>query len=90
MNASNAKDYLPFVQALANGKTIQMSDVDEEGGWTDMQYVKFDEDPERYRIKPELKEFWIAGGKVYSAADIEQIKKCCPSFNALHVREVAE
>lgn len=58
MDISNAKDYLPFVQALAEGKTIQVKDKD--GNWNDMKYnIGFDSDPKCYRIKPEITKWWI-------------------------------
>jgi hypothetical protein len=55
MNKENAKDYLPLVQALAEGKTIQVAfhfgtnDV----RWEDMDEFSFCDPAERYRIKPE-------------------------------------
>ena len=51
MNKDNAKDYLPLVQALAEGKTIQLfSDGD---GWEDIRSPIFDRPAKLYRIKPE-------------------------------------
>ena len=51
MNASNAKDYLPLVQALAEGKTIQkFSDGD---GWEEVRSPSFESPAKLYRIKPE-------------------------------------
>ncbi len=55
MNASNAKDYLPLVQALAEGKVIQVMDF---GDWIDLQYVTFERRASSYRIKPEPREIW--------------------------------
>ena len=58
MDKNNAKDYLPFVQALAEGKTIQCKDKD--GNWNDMNYnIGFNSEPEYYRIKPETTKWWI-------------------------------
>lgn len=58
MNKNNAKNYLPFVQALAEGKTIQIKDSD--GSWKDMKDgINFGLDPEDYRIKPETTKWWI-------------------------------
>lgn len=54
MNASNAKAYLPFVQALAEGKTIQWS-PGSYAEWKDTPELYFGNDPSRYRIKPEPK-----------------------------------
>ena len=54
MNKNNAKDFLPLVQALADGKTIQFY----TGSWVDLSSVdetSFTLPPERYRIKPEPK-----------------------------------
>lgn len=41
MNKDNAKDYLPLVQALADGKVIQGKFLD---GWRDLNVVSFDMD----------------------------------------------
>lgn len=58
MNKDNAKDYLPLVQAVADGKTIQ-SHVD-GGRWMDHNgEVNFTLPPCRYRIKPEPREVWV-------------------------------
>lgn len=54
MNAQNAHEYLPLVQALANGLTIQK---DWFGKWTDSKEIHFDMKPEFYRIKPEPRTF---------------------------------
>jgi len=58
MNKKNAHLYLPLVQALADGKTIQT----EFGGyWYDEDEISFYDDPEDYRIKPEPRTFemWL-------------------------------
>lgn len=51
MNKDNAKDYLPFVQALMNDKNIEMKDV--YGIWARMENMGFTEDPSYYRIEKE-------------------------------------
>lgn len=51
MNATNAKYFLPLVQALADGKTIQATKVD--GSWMDFEDIGFVRKPEHYRIKPD-------------------------------------
>lgn len=57
MNKDNARDYLPLVQALADGKPLQVKTVN---GWDDIQSgVSFCYAPEKYRIKPEPKEVWF-------------------------------
>ena len=46
-----AKDLLPFMQAMAEGRTVQFFGV---AGWTDKTIVRLDADS-RYRVKPEPK-----------------------------------
>lgn len=63
MNKNNAKDFLPLVQALSEGKTIQMRNLDNE--WEDASNPSFSWTPDKYRIKPEPEELWAwydAGG----------------------------
>ena len=54
MNKENAHLYLPLIQALADGKTIEYGiECGQSIVWDDMKDVKFIERPENYRIKPE-------------------------------------
>lgn len=53
MTKENAHEYLPFVQALAEGKEIEMSNLSMQ--WMSITSPSFDLEPERYRIKPEKK-----------------------------------
>lgn len=59
MNKDNAKDYLPLVQALADGKTIQCRPLSGDL-WRDVSQVHFYNEPDHYRIKPERikKKMW--------------------------------
>lgn len=57
MNKDNAKDYLPLVQALSEGKVIQHRIGTEE--WYDREQFDFADKPEQYRIKPEPREIWV-------------------------------
>ena len=50
MNKYNAKDYLPLVQALADGKNIER---DLLGLWVSCEDFLFTESPNCYRVKPE-------------------------------------
>lgn len=50
MNKDTAKDYLPLVQALAEGKTIQSIHNEE---WFDLPNPSFGGAANLYRIKPE-------------------------------------
>ena len=61
MNAQNAAQFLPLVQALADGKTIQQQSLDD--GWHDQHDVHFGNDLSAYRVKPEPREFWICYDK---------------------------
>ena len=54
MNATNAAQFLPLVQALAEGKTIQCDYGSE--GWKDTKCPQFD-GADRFRIKPEPRKF---------------------------------
>lgn len=58
MNKDNAKDFLPLVQALADGKTLQYKC----SGWVDVDHLNtIVHDPDEYRIKPEPRTFemWL-------------------------------
>lgn len=57
MNASNAKDYLPLVKALADGKVIQM--LEGHGYWVDMAEISSEVEACLYRIKPKPREIWV-------------------------------
>lgn len=84
MNASNAKDYLPLVQALAEGKTIEF--LNSNAQWEDCECPSFHQMPVYYRIKPELK--WIRLGLFKQGTivveDLESEKRC--GKNPLFVR----
>lgn len=56
MNREEAKIILPFVTALAEGKTVQYCDDYEKDIWRDLENVNIPailNRPEYYRIKPE-------------------------------------
>jgi hypothetical protein len=57
MNKNNAKEYLPLVKALAEGKTVQISASN--GQWTNPTEVEFTLAPNCYRVKPEPKIVWV-------------------------------
>lgn len=57
MNANNAKEFLPLVQALAEGKVIQINTAD---GWEDITAeLSLCFAPDQYRIKPEPREIFV-------------------------------
>lgn len=57
MNKDTAKDCLPLVQALADGRSIKYRIGAEE--WYDREQFDFSDKPENYRIKPEPREIWV-------------------------------
>jgi hypothetical protein len=57
MNKDNAKDFLPLVAALAEGKEVEHLRGD--GVWRILSEYSFNGKPERYRIKPAPMEFWV-------------------------------
>ena len=57
MNKDNAKNYLPLVQALADGKTIQF--LTSYGIYVDVRNPDFVAPPSDYRIKPEPMVVWL-------------------------------
>lgn len=59
MNKDNARDYLPLVQALAEGKVIQAAGSDGWEYWEDIEDVAFSRPAADYRIKPEPREIWV-------------------------------
>lgn len=60
MNAQTAKDYLPLVMALSEGKTIEYRVMhDGSWAWATMLDIDFTDPADRYRIKPEPRDFWI-------------------------------
>ena len=58
MNKENAHLYLPYVQALADGKTIQQASGEE---WLNIEDPTFHRYPEYYRVEPEPLEanIWV-------------------------------
>lgn len=78
MNASNARDYLPLVQALAEGKVIQVVNIF-SGGWVDITDMDLGAPADQYRIKTEPREIWrnrfpngIECGTFYSQEEARQ------------------
>jgi hypothetical protein len=52
MNKETAHLYLPLVQALADGKTIEFQTTGDDEKWVEMINVSFGPSPHKYRIKP--------------------------------------
>lgn len=94
MNKNTAKDCLPLVQALSEGKVIQYF-PDESEGWVDCEDVNFMIDVTRFRIKPEPREIWVnrypdgAESGAYPAKDCA-VRGGGPSAIQVRYREVIE
>lgn len=95
MNSSNAKDYLPLVQALVEGKIVQYKLGD---GWSTGGEVDFTLPADQYRIKREPREIWsnrVSGGYETPAQykSEEQAKLCDSTYGGavqVRYREVIE
>ena len=59
MTKETAKDYLPLVQALAEGKTIQVRYHGKAESWQDKTDPNWMHSPECYRIKPDPRRWWL-------------------------------
>lgn len=77
MNKENAAQYLPLVQALADGKTIQVNHA--FGEWIDCFEVKLAGEPENYRIKPEPRKSWYRVAEFGDHGKVWVIT-CCEGF----------
>jgi hypothetical protein len=97
MNKQNAKDYLPFVQALAEGKDVQINiNTESSPIWTSPPNLEFGFHPEYYRIKPEPQEFWIiewfdgdrdlCSTQIDAEGSVAGVHKS--QYKIIHVREV--
>ena len=68
MNQQNAREYMPLVQALADGRQLQHKN--EHGEWVDIETIVCVA-PQKLRIKPEPRTFEIVrsklSGSIYSA-----------------------
>lgn len=97
MNAQNAAQFLPLVQALADGKTIQLHG---NRGWEDVEppgNIGFNFPIEDYRIKPELpkpRECWRnyyamgPGGGIYPSREKADASQIDNRAECVHFREV--
>ena len=92
MTPEQAEKFIPLLQAVADGKTLQSLQGDE---WKDVQSSITWKGAERYRIKPEPIEcdVWISDGE-----DDEGFPLVCtcsnmdgfPDWRKIRVREITE
>jgi hypothetical protein len=56
MNRCEAKEFIPLIQAWANGRIIQLKTTSNPGQWTDApDDIAWNSLPQNYRVKPEPK-----------------------------------
>lgn len=92
MTKEDAAKFLPFVQALAEGKTIQARN--QNGRWYDLTDPEFIARPDLHRIKPEAAEFWVVlrpSGRpdLHTSRDSAAVNSF-EGCRIVHVREVEE
>lgn len=79
MTRDEAKQFLPIIQAYADGETIQVKGHD--GKWFDNDQINFTSKPNTYRIKPKPQVIYVnvypanTGG--YSYDTREMAKRYC-------------
>jgi hypothetical protein len=86
MNAQNAAQFLPLVQALADGKMIQEHNVLK---WVDLKNPQFTREPDCYRVKPEPREFSVI---LCNDGCIRDARICfdCAQSQSFRVREILD
>lgn len=97
MNRENAKGYLPLVQALVDGKVLQVRRDLGNGNrqWFDLDGTCFDRAADQYRIKPEPREVWITeypNGEIFfhPSQESARVARVQPTGVIRHYREVIE
>lgn len=100
MNKDNAREFLPLVQALADGRTIQSRAIKDTTKWIDMiGHIAFGSDPEFYRVKPEPVELVVwhkkndqGNSMLYQGSDSPAVKKYMEDYGwqLMKVREVLD
>jgi len=94
MTKENAHLFLPLVQALAEGKTIQYKSSSDQWIDSDKNGFAFNAPPDHYRIKPEPRkplECWLyvtTADAIHRDGNIEISKPANPGFRLF--REVIE
>lgn len=96
MNSENAKDYLPLVQALADGRVIQVNVTygSAPEKWIDSEDIEFYHPASSYRIKPEPREIWVneysSGANIMWDTEGKARRKIAAGAVTRHYREVIE
>ena len=87
MNKKDAHLYLLFVQALADGKTLQCKDI--TGEWLDLLNVTLAGEPQDYRIKPEPRvwKVWVDNQGFIVGTVAEMLKNTPTGWTQIEVIE---
>jgi hypothetical protein len=93
MNKENAYLYLPLVQALTEGKTVQFEYAKDI--WKSFVNLEFTHSPEKYRIKPEPSRtfkmwFYKPTGRMYPWVEGEKQYVESDEWERITVQEVLE
>lgn len=89
MNKDNAAQYLPLVQAMAEGKTIQMRHSSRHL-WQDISDLDLSYPHDHYRVKPEPREYWLARDSKNGEFLVFDKIPTARWNEVIHVREVVE
>lgn len=87
------KAMLPYVQAFAEGKEIEVLTNNTRYGWLTVEQATFNDRPEAYRIKPEKRviKAWVAiyDDKCgYCHGDKTLVERYCPDATAYKEIEI--
>ena len=87
MNKTDAHLYLPLLQALADGKTLQI-EIDSE--WDDIDDPLFTRPPQDYRIKPEPRvwKVWVDSHGFILGTVAEMLKNTPTGWTQIEVIEI--
>jgi len=94
MTREEVKNKLPIIQAFALGKEIQIFSGDK---WSASENPDFSLPSDRYRIKPELREYWLGIHKGSDYSCVQAVKNAqgnkpddCIAEEIIKVREVLQ
>lgn len=87
MTKEDAHLYLPLVQALADGNTLQCKDI--TGEWSDLLNVTLAGEPQHYRIKPEPRKWkvWVDSHGFIQGTVAEIVKNSPTGWTQIEVIE---
>ena len=89
MNREDAKKLWPIIKAFGDGEEVEW--LSGKNNWKPKsETCGFDQDPSRYRIKPEPREFWLEQDGGWRVIAGNGPDAHCTNFNRIKVREVIE